>query len=318
MKRLMAWLLLACLLLGGCGDTPIPLKKTTFALDTVCTITLYDGESATLDDCIRHLATREQLWSKTIDTSDVARLNADGTATVNDETAVLLKTALEMKTLTDGAFDITTASLTDVWKAAQEANALPEEKVLTAALALVGGEVTVDGREVTLPRGASIDLGGIAKGHIADELADLIRENGTTSAVIDLGGNIVAVGSRPDGKPFDIGIAHPQKENALAATVAVTDMAVVTSGSYERGFTIGGRMYSHIIDPKTGHPVDNDLASVTVIAPKAATADALATACFVSGYDKAQMILSRFEETEAVFVLRDGTVKTTDGVDLAG
>ncbi len=318
MKRLTALLLAACLLFGGCGDAANPLKKTTFALDTVCTITLYDGESATLDDGIAHLAAREQLWSKTIDTSDVARLNADGTAAVNEDTVALLQTALEMKALTDGAFDITTASLTEVWKAAEAANALPRDEAIAQAVALVGGEMTVDGCEVTLPRGAAIDLGGIAKGHIADELADLIRENGTTSAIIDLGGNIVAVGGRPDGTPFDIGIAHPQKENALAATVAVTDMAVVTSGSYERGFTIGGTRYSHIIDPETGRPVDNDLASVTIIAPKAAMADALATACFVSGYDKAQTMLSRFEEAEAVFVLRDGTVKTTDGVDLAG
>ncbi len=320
MRRLAAVItagVLCLCLFAGCGKTP--LTRQTMALDTVCRVTVYDERDVPLTDkALAHLAAREALWSKTIETSDVARLNdADGApVTVDAATAALLQMALSLTARCDG-FDITTATLTALWKTAEEQDALPTADALDTALATVGSSfVAVDGNTVTLRQGTRIDLGGIAKGQIADELAALLREGGCDSAMIDLGGNIVAVGAHADGTPFTVGIADPRKENTLIATVAVRDAAVVTSGSYERGYTIGGKRYSHILDPASGMPVDNGLASVTVIAASACEADALATACFVKGYKASRALIDSLDDVEAVFVLDDGRVVATAGVTL--
>lgn len=320
MRRLaavaMAGVLCLCLF-TGCGETP--LTRQTLALDTVCNVTVYEERDAALiDKAIAHLTAREALWSKTVETSDVARLNrADGQpVTVDPVTAALLQTAVDV-TADFGGFDVTTAAVTDVWKDAEQRGTLPAEETLKAALATVGADrLVIDGDTVTLRQGTRIDLGGIAKGQIADELAALLRDGGCDSAMIDLGGNIVAVGAHADGTPFTVGIADPTRENALIATVVVRDAAVVTSGSYERGYTIGGKRYSHILDPASGMPVDNDLASVTVIAASACEADALATACFVKGYKASRALIDSLDGVEAVFVLGDGKVIATAGVTL--
>lgn len=319
MKRIFAVIAAAALLPGltACGDTPY--TKTTMALDTVVQVTVYDAAHETFtDEVFAHISAREALWSRTVETSDIARLNAGNgqPVTVSAETAALLQTACAF-TAAVGGFDITTASLTDLWTAGAENQTLPTAKALAEALAVVGAErVQVDGTTVTLQGGATVDLGGVAKGQIADEAAALLRENGCERALVDLGGNIVAIGSHRDGSPFHIGIAHPIRGGALAATVAVKDTAVVTSGSYERGYQIGSAWYSHILDPETGCPVENDLASVTILAPTACEADMLSTACFVMGYDAARMFVDSLDGVEAVFVLTDGTVLATDGVEL--
>lgn len=310
--------LLVCLVIfTSCGDTP--RTKTTMALDTVCAVTVYEARCETLVDTVMaHIARREALWSRTVKTSDIARLNAaNGEAvTVDADTAALLRTAVE-QTARTAAFDVTTATLTDLWKSAAARGALPTEGELAAALDTVGADkLVLDGTRVTLTDGAGVDLGGIAKGRIADEAAAILLEGGCHSALIDLGGNIVAVGAHPNGDPFTVGIAHPTKDNALAATVAVTNGAVVTSGSYQRGYEIGGVWYSHILDPKTGQPVQNDLLSVTILAASACEADALSTACFVMGYEAARAFVDSTEGVEAVFVLTDGRVVATSGVDV--
>lgn len=325
MKRWMAALLCVCMVLGGCRGDEKTVSRDAFALDTYCTVTLYTDDTVsesdaahTLDRCMTHLAQRERLWSQTIRTSDISRLNAaDGAVMLDKATVTLLQTAAAFCDKTDGAFDVTTAAVSAVWKTAEENGTLPSSAAIAEALSTVGSEnIVIDSETAALKNGAAVDLGGIAKGQIADEIAAIIRESGGRRALIDLGGNIVAVGGKADGTPFHIGIAHPTEESALIATVAVTDRAVVTSGSYERGFSIDGKRYSHIVDPKTGQPVADDLLSVTIIAPLAVTADALSTACFVKGYAASLTLLEAFEEAEAVFVLTDGTVKTTAGVTL--
>ncbi len=320
MKRLFCILIVAVLCLctfTSCGNRA--LSDTRMMLDTVCSVTLYDGASQQLlDDCFALIATREALWSRTVAESDISRVNnANGeTVTVSEDTATLLQTAQFYTAVTDGAFDITTAKLTDVWKAANGKEAI-DDKALTAALDAVGAQhIVVNGCEVTLPENVNIDLGGIAKGAIADEVCNLLKEGGCDSALVDLGGNIVAVGSKPDGKPFHIGIAHPLDDGALIATAAVTDKAVVTSGSYERTYTVGGTVYSHILDPKTGYPAVSDLLSVTIIAPLGIDADALSTACYVLGFEKATTLLEGYNDIDAVFVKADGSVAATDGVVL--
>lgn len=301
----------------ACGAKP--LGDTRMMLDTVCSVTLYDGASTELlDDCFSLIEAREALWSRTVADSEISLLNAakGQTVTVSEDTAALLQTARFYTAVTDGAFDITTAKLTDVWKAASGKDAI-DDAALAAALEAVGAQhITVSGCDVTLPENVNIDLGGIAKGAIADEVCELLKAGGCDSALVDLGGNIVALGSKPDGKPFHIGIAHPTKDGELIATVAVSDKAVVTSGSYERTYTVGGTVYSHILDPKTGYPADSDLLSVTIIAPLGIDADALSTACYVLGYERTMTLLDSYSDIDAVFVRADGSVTATDGVVL--
>ncbi len=313
LKRLGLVLLAVCLLFTACS--PTPLTETRLLLDTACTITLYDGDDALLNACFERITEDEARWSKTVENSDVAVLNRDGEAVVSEDTAALISQAITYSDLSSGAFDITAASLTALWQRAEEQGALPTPDEIADAVASVGYDrLTVNGATVTVPNGTQIDLGAIAKGAIADRAAAFLRENGCQCALIDLGGNIVAVGSK-NGTPFSVGIADPRDPNALLTTVEVTDLAVVTSGSYERGFTVGGKRYSHILDPHTGYPVENDLASVTILCASATKADALTTACFVLGYEKAVALVENDPDIEAVFCLTDGTVIITDGVN---
>lgn len=321
MKRLicLVFAVLTVVSFSSCTDSE-PLTRTVAALDTVCSVALYDTkEDALLDAACKTIQEYEQLWSRTVPDSDIARLNAaKGKETaVSADTTELFQIAQFYSLATEGAFDITTAALTDLWKAADENDVLPAPTELTAACQTTGAYKLQFGIDtVTAEKGTTVDVGGIAKGAVADKVAEILSEQGCTSAVIDLGGNIVALGTKPDGKPFHIGIADPNNPEALIATVAVSDRAVVTSGSYQRGYEIGGKRYSHILDPETGQPVENDLASVTILAPHAVDADVLSTACFVMGYEKANAFLAAYEDMEAVFVMTDGTVVATDGVEL--
>lgn len=321
MKRILCigLVLVMTVLLSACAEET-PLSRTEMALDTVCSISLYDGKEETrLDASFSLIREYESKWSRTKAGSDVTTLNtANGVpTTVSVDTLALLQTAQFYTVLTDGAFDITTAPLTDLWKQAETADTLPDAAALQAACRHTGAEKLIIGSDtVALTDGAQIDLGGIAKGQIADQVANELKLGGCTSAVIDLGGNIVALGSKPNGEPFHIGITDPQNSDQLIATVAVSDRAVVTSGAYQRGFDIGGVHYSHILDPRTGQPVHNDLLSVTIIAPLAVDADVLSTACFVMGYEQASALLTRLDDIEAVFVRADGSVVTTGGVEL--
>ncbi len=319
MKRLVSWIavLSAVLMMTSCAEEK-PLSRTVTALDTVCTISLYDGkEEIALDASVHLLREGEERWSRTKAGSMISKLNAANGAqtTVDTLTYQLLQTAQEYSLATDGAFDVTLGALTDLWTAAEERGSVPTNEELTAALFASGSYKMILGDgTVTLMEGVRLDLGGIAKGAIADDVAQGLRLGGCTSALLDFGGNIVAIGSKPDGSPFHVGIADPKNPDNLVGTIAVHDRAVVTSGSYERGYMIDDVWYSHILNPKTGYPVENDLLSVTILAPNALDADVLSTACFVMGFDRAQAFLQSYEDVDAVFVKADGTVVATDGV----
>ncbi len=311
---------LSAVLFCGCSAAQ-PLTRTAVYLDTAVSVTLYDAQSEELlDDCMALIEQREALWSRTIETSDIARLNAakGETVTVSQETAALLRTAQTYTLLTDGAFDVTTAPLTALWETAAQSGVLPTDEALSKTAQAVNAQaMTIEGCAVTLPEEQAVDLGGIAKGQIADELSALLTARGCKSALIDLGGNIYAHGSRPDGSPFRIGILDPRDGSSVITAVEVTNGSVVTSGSYERQYIIGEESYAHILNPKTGRPVQNDLLSVTILSPQSVDGDALSTACFVMGADRAQAFIAQYEDIEAVFVTADNRVITTDGVKTA-
>ncbi len=319
MKRYTAMILLFCLLcsLLACMAEPSLPSRTGFALDTVVTITLYDLGKADAEDVLSaafdEIERLESLLSVTREDSDVWRINtADGRpVTVAKETAEVLTFALRYAQLSDGALDVTVRPVSQLWDFT--AQAVPDAAALQQAVELVDyHNLSVDGQTVTLTRGA-IDLGGVAKGYIADRVAVLLKEKGVRSALVDLGGNIVAVGDKA-GEPFRIGIKDPMKTDSLCAVIEKNDISVVTSGIYERGFDKDGVRYHHLLDPATGMPVQNTLASVTIVCKKSADADALSTACFVMGEERAKTLIDSLPDTEALFVRRDGTISATTGL----
>ena len=309
MKRLLLCLL--CLLLSlpslACRRE-IPVSAVDFVCDTVVTITIY-GKQETANEAIRLCRAYEKRLSKTIEGSDIWNLNhADGKpVTVDAETAALLTLAKEIALKSGGAFDVTIAPASALWNFTAEPPTLPDETALSEAVKRVGTEnLLIDGNTVTLLNGAEIDLGGIAKGYIADCVAAYLKRSGVKHACINMGGNIVAFGGKPDGTPWTIGIRDPHGTAADSEEVrSLTDGVLVTSGNYERFFELDGVRYHHILDPKTGMPVQNGLASVTILADNSALADALSTACFVRGEADSAPLLTDYG-VQAIFLYQDG------------
>ncbi len=312
MKKITVLCMAMVCLLCGCTTKR---ERTDFALDTVVNITVFDARSeSVLDDCFAEIERLEALLSATRDGSDVARINiADGASvTVSDETVAVLSLAARVSSLSDGAFDITIRPISKLWNFIADSPDIPDEHTVKEALKKVDyRRMRIDGNIVSVE--GEVELGGIAKGYIADRVCDVLRERDVQSALVDLGGNIVAVGDK-NGNPFRIGIKDPQNTGALAAVVQVADCSVVTSGTYERGFTQNGIRYHHLLDPKTGMPVQNGLASVSIIGDSSAMADALSTACFVLGEERARGLLTHFPEAQALFIYEDGRITATDGL----
>jgi thiamine biosynthesis lipoprotein len=220
---------------------------------------------------------------------------------------------------TDGAFDATISPIVRLWGIGTEDARVPTREEIASALLSVGYQ------DIALDRGASavtlgkkgmrLDLGGIAKGHACDEAVGILKNAGVSHAIIDLGGNIYAYGTRPDGSPWRVGVKSPLLgENEYFAIVTASEQAVVTSGVYERFLESGGALYHHIMDPRTGYPVDNGLLSVTIVSGSSTQADALSTACFVLGAERGIEYLSGLPGVEGIFVSDDLSVKVTDGL----
>ena len=287
-----------------------------FYFDTVVTLTFYGAEEGLMEQVWMACERYENLLSKTVEGSDVQRINAahGEPVTVDHETWMILQRAKEISRLTGGAFSVTIAPLSAQWDFTEGTNRMPTDEERLAALPLVNDELLELGEEdtVILPEGMEIDLGGIAKGYIADQVAALIQGR-VHGATLSFGGNVYAVGLKPDGTAFNLGIQAPDAATGSAiAVVQATDASLVTSGIYERYFMVGDTRYHHILDPETGLPADSDLASASILDVSSMDADALATACIVLGLEKAKALMEELGR-DAVFITRDGALTTTDG-----
>jgi thiamine biosynthesis lipoprotein len=252
----------------------------------------------------------EGLFSRFLAGSDVWRLNhAAGGArvSVSPETFSVLRRAREFSRATGGCFDVTVAPLSSLWDYRRAA--VPEEDEVERARRLTDWralELRSLRRSARLRPGQAVDLGGIAKGFAGDALMGVFRRHGVRSALVNFGGGVSALGARPDGAPWRVGVRHP-REGGLAGALWVTECAVVTSGDYERCFFAGGRRYHHLIDPRTGYPADSGLISVTVVADSGITADALSTAAFIAGPDEGLRLIGRVKGAGAVLI--DGRMR---------
>ena len=327
MRRLFLWalslLICALLLLPGCEKRPEPVEFTTFAMDTVMNFTLY-GEKKQTADTVKPLLTGgvsalDKILSATEEGSDIARLNRRGTGGVGAETAEVLAKALELCEATGGALDITAYPAVKAWGFTQEEHRVPSPAELEALAEKIDyAAVKLEGGAVSLPEGVEMDLGAVAKGWAGDLLAEAVRANGISSALLDLGqSTITAVGAKPDGSPWRVGVVDPARPGACFAVVELEDMAMGTSGGYQRYFEQDGEIYWHILDPDTAASARSGLASVTVASPSAFLCDGLSTALFVMGLeDGAQFWRDHPElDFEVVFVTEDGEIYRTAGLE---
>ncbi len=315
-KRVFAFLLAPLLLLPyGCAPAQ-PLERTFFAMDTVMTLRLYQGgDGSLLDRAEARVRELEGLWSVTDGASEISTLNHDGSAELSPETADLLRTALDMCRRTDGALDISTYPVLRAWGFTTGEYSVPGGEAIAALLPLVDyGRVALEAGAAALPPGMEIDLGSVAKGYTGDALAALLKQGGAASALLDLGGNIQAVGSKPDGSPWRVAIRDPAGDGNIGV-VEVADQVVVTSGGYERYFEEDGVLYWHIIDPATGWPARSGLTSVTVVGESGLLCDGLSTALFVMGREGALEHWRQHRDFEAVLVSEDGAVTVTAGLE---
>lgn len=324
LTTLTAILALTSTILIGCARNTEPISRTGFYFDTVIQITLYDTEDETvLDGCFALAETYENLFSATKEGSDVWKINhADGeTVTVSEETVKLLIWAADCANTTEGAIDPTIRPVSELWDFGSEGNAhVPEDSAIKEALSHVSydnirfgvapsdetGESVYRTVTLTDPK-AAVDLGFIAKGYIADRIKEYLLSQGVKSACISLGGNVLAVGEKPDGSPFRIGIQEPFAETGKTLdTIEIRDTSIVTSGIYERCFYEDSVLYHHILDTATGYPVDNELASVTIICESSTKADALSTSCLCLGLEDGRKLLDAQEDVAYLLITRDG------------
>lgn len=304
---------LAALLLSGCragADKPV-MTKTAVALNTTVVLSIYDDDAdeGLLEVCVREITRYENLFSRTLPGSDISRINAAGGewVTVSSDTLALIRESVRVSEMSGGAFDITVEPLSSLWNFTGDHPLVPADAAIADAVGHIGyARINIQGDRVRLADpDAGIDLGGAAKGYIADRLREYLEENGVKSALINLGGNVLAIGGK-NGGDFSIGIRDPAGDESLAATVRVRNRSVVTSGSYERGFTQNGVWYHHILDPSTGRPVDNGLASVTILSDHSVLGDMLSTACFVLGREKGMRLIEDIPDVEALFIDTEG------------
>ncbi len=324
MKKINICCMMCMLMLGigGCSWKQIQdmaeHSESFFAMDTYMTFTAYgtDAEPAILaaEDKIREL---EELWSVTDKNSDVYAVNHSSgqTVTVDWKTAELLSYALDMAEETNGALEPTIYPVLTAWGFTTGENRVPAETELAELLEKVGyDKVELNNDQIQMEPGGMIDLGAVGKGYAGDEAAQILRERGITAALLDIGGNIQAIGTKPDGSDWRVGLKDPFSGGVLGI-IQVSDVAVVTSGNYERFFTgEDGKVYGHIIDPATGHPVENGIASVSVIASEGKLCDALSTALFVVGLENAQDYWRQRRNFEMILIMEDGDIYLTEGI----
>lgn len=314
------FLLLLPVFFTGCNRREEPISKTGFYFDTVITVTLYDASATEeLEECFSLAEKYENMLSATREGSDIWNLNhAAGNATeVSEETAALIQKAVTYSELSNGAFDITIGELSSLWNFKENDDTVPSEASIASALATVGYQnIQIDGNEITLTNpDTQIDLGGIAKGYIADQMKSYLNQKGITEGIINLGGNILTIGPKSSGDSYHIGIQNPFSEDGSSiASVKITDASLVSSGVYERCFKKDGVLYHHILNPKTGYPYDNHLLGVTIITQNSADADALSTTCFALGLEDGMKLIEKTPDTEAVFITDDYELHTSSGI----
>lgn len=293
-----------------------PITATAFKLNTVVKVTIYDSQDEKiLQDALALCDKYEKIFSRTRTDSEIYLLNEgklpqeDGYYILSEECAELIGKGLYYSELSGGAFDITIEPLSSLWDFTSGEKQIPDPQTLVEAQKHVGYEkVELKGNKIRFQEdGMGLELGAIAKGYIADKIKEFLISEGVESAVIDLGGNVLCIGARPDGEAFRVGIQKPFADrNETVATAGIRDRSVVSSGIYERYFEKDGKLYHHILNPKSGYPYENGLTAVTILSDESVDGDGLSTVCFALGMEKGLELINSLPDTQAVFITEDG------------
>lgn len=314
-------LLISLLLLPSCSRREAAHSRSFVLMDTVVTVTLYTDSESLAEECLTlartHLEELDRLWSRHIEGSDIAKLNASENGLsqgLDSRTLVLLKQAQEISAATGGCFDFTLAPLSDLWQECANTNRLPTSEELSRRLTLTGAmRCLITSSAVEKPTGMQIDLGGIGKGAAVSSLISLLSEKPLTGGLISFGSNVAMFGAKPDGSPFRAALRDPLHTDSTVGTLTLPAGSVLSvSGDYERFVTIQGSNYHHILDPQTGCPSQSGLSSVAVICSNGALADALSTALLVMGRDAAmELYASGAYSFEAILISSSGECTVT-------
>ncbi|BCJ96694.1 FAD:protein FMN transferase [Anaerocolumna cellulosilytica] len=323
--------ILSLILLTGCKNVKkeevqtTPISRNAFKLNTVINITLYDTQDESVLDGVMELCDKyEQIFSRTSETSELYRLNHGLLEKAEDKSGYkvsdilydLLERGYYYSDISKGIFDISVEPATSLWNFTSTEAVVPEKEQLAEAVTRIGYEdiELKDGIAGFKKEGMGIDLGAVAKGYIADLIKDYLLERGVKSAMINLGGNVLCVGEKPDGRPFKVGIQKPFADrNEIVATMELKDRSVVTSGIYERYFIKDNVLYHHILDPATGYPVNMGLISVTIISKSSVDGEGLSTTCFALGLEKGTELIESMDDVYAVFITEDYQIHYTKG-----
>lgn len=327
MRRLLALglALLAAVSCVGCSrqaasamSEPQEAAGGLFAMDTYIDLTAYgpDAEAA-LDLAEARIRELESLWSVTDEGSEIYAANHSGGAavSVSADTEELLRFALDMAEETGSALEPTIYPVLTAWGFTTDSYQIPAQEELDRLLELVDYKaITLTDNTVTVPDGMMLDRGAVGKGYAADETAAILRENGVESALLDFGGNILTVGTKPDGTPWRVGVRDPDSDGTLGV-LEVIDQSVVVSGGYEKYF-VGedGERYWHIIDPETGRPARSGLVQAAIVSQESRLCDALSTAIFVMGLDKAVDYWQAHQDFDMLLLTDDREIYLTEGL----
>ncbi len=313
MKR--KYFVAALLILAGLFSwaiAPLPeVSRNGFAMNTIIRMTAYTKDDKLIDDAYTLLAELDHQLSMYNPSSDISRINSQAGLHSVDVPFTVIEAVRDSRRLYDattGIFNPLIGAVTRLWKINRADNTIPSRESLESALALSGIDnlEISDGHIFLKSKGCVLDLGGIAKGYASEKIADLFRNRGVTSGLIDLGGNIYTVGKKPDGSDWKIGVRNPLDPygNPVLA-LAVNDCSVITSGGYERFKVVDGKRYTHFFDPKTGESVMSDLLSATLVTPDGSLADGLATAFMIAGFDESAKILGRLSPMPGAILIRE-------------
>ena len=318
-KSILYFFLTLCLLLSLAGCSEKPVTKQIFAMDTYMELTAYgDNAEVALTDIIHTINSYALQLDPEVESSAVYALNhAEGSeVTLDPVIADMLTAAKQVYAQTNGALDLTVSPIVKAWGFIDRAHTVPSAKELEQLKSVPCFEdVSIDIHTVTMPAGTEISFGAIAKGAMAERSKLIAKDYGIKHAFLSLGGNVQTVGTKPDGSLWRVGVQDPNNLSGHLGIVSVGEMAVVTSGSYQRYFEQDGKLYHHIIDPKTAAPAESGLLSVTILCESGTMADALSTSMFILGEEAAIDYHRTYGGFDMILVTEDNRVIVVGDVE---
>ncbi|MBI9094340.1 MAG: FAD:protein FMN transferase [Sphaerochaeta sp.] len=313
-------------LLGSCAKKQSePQSESFFMLGTVCKVTIYDNPTPEAFSAsfarLKEIEDRMSLRNQKSEVSEVNRYAGIRPVIVSEDTFAVIRKALEIARLSNGAFDPTVGPLVQAWDIGGENPRKPPQDEIDSLLPLIDYDrVSLDDQAFSVflkDEKMVLDLGGIAKGYAADEVARILHEHGVEHAIVNLGGNVLTLGTKPDGKPWKIGVQDPDAlRGEYVMILSLTDQTLVTSGPYERFLELDGEVYHHILDTKTGYPVKSDYSSVSIITKNSLLADALSTSLYALGYEDGMALINTLEDVEAIFMTKEKEILLSEGLKL--